>query len=314
MSVAARSISIDARDLARRASQFRDRIAARDFAVAADAHGLYDLLVRPFEPVLAGASSLVVVPDGPLWNVPFQALMSDRGYLLEELPVSYVPSLTVLEAIQTLPKPNGPRTLLAMGRSRFGGASGFEDLPDAAAQLEKLRDVYGAQRTAVYADRDATERHFKEAAPRYSVLHLATHGILDESSPLYSYLALTPDKTAADDDGRLEAWELMQLKLSADLVVLAACDMGRGRIAPGEGVVGTMWALFAAGARSMVVSEYRAEAVSATELLLGFHRRVVAPGSVKTRSLRDAALALLRTPRYAHPYYWAGFILVGDPD
>ena len=104
------------------------------------------------------------------------------------------------------------------------------------------------------------------------------------------------------------------MKLTADLVVLAACDTGRGRIAPGEGVIGTMWALFSAGARSMVVSQFRVESKSATKLLVDFHRRLAAEGGSKTAELRAAAMELLRTPRYAHPYYWAGFILVGDPD
>lgn len=104
------------------------------------------------------------------------------------------------------------------------------------------------------------------------------------------------------------------MKLTADLVVLAACDTGRGRIAPGEGVIGTMWALFSAGARSMVVSQFSVESTSATKLLVDFHRRLAAEGGSKTAELRAAALELLRMPRYAHPYYWAGFILVGDPD
>jgi CHAT domain-containing protein len=106
----------------------------------------------------------------------------------------------------------------------------------------------------------------------------------------------------------------MRMKLAADLVVLAACDTGRGRIAPGEGVIGTMWALFAAGARSMVVSQFRVESKSATTLLVGFHRRIAADPGTKAAQLRSAALDLLHNPRFAHPYYWAGFILVGDSD
>ncbi len=106
----------------------------------------------------------------------------------------------------------------------------------------------------------------------------------------------------------------MRLRLAADVVVLAACDTGRGRIAPGEGVIGAMWALFAAGARSMVVSQFRVESKSATTLLVGFHRRLASERASKAAQLRAAALDLLHTPRYTHPYYWAGFILVGDAD
>lgn len=308
----ARTIPIAADILERRCAEFRDRISARDFAFRGDGSALYQLLIQPFARELAGASQLVVVPDGPLWNVPFQALISDRGYLIEQLPVSYVPSLTVLREIDRLPKRTGPLTLFAMGRSHFDEPPHqLEDLPEAELQVRQVSAIYGAARSATYIGRNATEHQFKASAARYSVLHIATHGILDEASPLYSYLALVPDVASAED-GHLEAWEIMRLKLSADLVVLSACDTGRGRIAPGEGVIGTMWAFAAAGARSIVVSQYRAEAKSATDELVSFHRRVAAGAGSRSTQLREAALALLRTPRFAHPYYWAAFILVGD--
>jgi len=201
-----------------------------------------------------------------------------------------------------------------MAKSDFTGTPGLEALPDAEAQVRLIRDAYGPERSATFVGADATETRFKTAAPRYSVLHLATHGVLDETSPLYSHLVFTSSHDTADDDGRLEAWEIMRMRLNADLVVLAACDTGRGRIAPGEGVIGTMWALFAAGARSMVVSQFRVESKSATTLLVGFHRRIAADPGTKAAQLRSAALDLLHNPRFAHPYYWAGFILVGDSD
>jgi CHAT domain-containing protein len=156
-------------------------------------------------------------------------------------------------------------------------------------------------------------RGFGNDASGYTVLHLATHGVLDEASPLYSHLVLSrsPD---GEEGGRLEAWEIMRMKLDADLVVLAACETGRGRIAPGEGMIGMMWALFAAGARSMVVSQFRVESRSATSLLVAFHTRVAGGGDSKAAQLRAAALTLLHNPKYGHPYYWSGFILVGDSD
>ena len=82
--------------------------------------------------------------------------------------------------------------------------------------------------------------------------------------------------------------------------------------ASGEGVIGTMWALFAAGARSVMVSQFPVESKSTTALLVGFHRRFTTEDGSKAEHLRAAAIELLHTPRYAHPYYWAGFILVGD--
>jgi CHAT domain-containing protein/Tfp pilus assembly protein PilF len=315
VAVDGRAIDVSASEVARRAEHFRDHVSSRDFAVAEDARALYELLLAPFKDRLTGKTRLIVVPDGGLWNVPFQALMSPDGYVIERAAVSYAPSIAVLREIQRLPRPAGAPTILAMGKSQFGSAtSSLEPLPDAETQVRLIRDLYGPDRSVAYLGSEATESRFKAAAPHYSVLHLATHGVLDEASPLYSHFVLSPAVDNAEDDGRLEAWEIMRMKLRADVVVLAACDTGRGRIAPGEGVIGTMWALLAAGARSMVVSQFRVESKSATALLVEFHRRIAGGRGSKAAQLQAASLELLRTPRYAHPYYWAGFILVGDSD
>ncbi len=315
-SVDARSIDVDSAALAARAEHFRTQIASRDLDVDASARALYELLLGPFANQLASKRRVVIVPDGPLWSVPFQALRGPGGYVIETAAVSYAPSLTVLREIRRLPAPAGAATLLAMGKTTFEGTgrAALEPLPDAEKQVRRLRDIYGAEHSAVYVGSAASEGQFKALAPRYSVLHLATHGILDEASPLYSHLMLSPDHASPDDDGRLEAWEIMRLKLAADVVVLAACDTARGRLTAGEGVVGTMWALMVGGARSMVVSQFRVEATSATELLVAFHRGIAAAGHANAADLRAAALGVLHTPRYAHPYYWAGFIIVGGAE
>ena len=313
VAVEGRAIDVGRAVLTRRIDRLREEIGSRNFAFSSDARALYDLLLGPFRARLAGTTRLVIVPDGVLWNVPFQALRGPEGFVVEKAAVSYAPSLGALREIQLLPKVASPRTVLAMGRTEFG-SSRLEPLPEAAEQVRLIGDIYGPGRSAVFVGDAATETRFKTDAPRYSVLHLATHGVLEEASPLYSHLILTPSANNPEEDGRLDAREIMRLKLNADLVVLAACDTGRGRTAPGEGLIGTTWALFAAGARSMVVSQFRVESRSTTALLVGLHRRLATGTGSKADALRAATLDLLRTPRYAHPYYWAGFILVGDPN
>jgi CHAT domain-containing protein len=317
VAVEGRVVDADAATLARLAGRVRDQIGSRDQAFKATASDLFALLVKPFAAALEGVKTLVIVPDGALWNVPFQALLGPKGYLIESAAIAYAPSLTVLRETEQLPGRTGPPTVLAMGRSRFDApAAGpsFEQLPEADDQLRAIRDIYGPQRSLTLTGDEANETRLKAMADRFSVLHIATHGVLDEVSPLYSYLLLAPGPNNDDDDGRLEAWEIMHLSLRADLVVLAACDTGRGRIAPGEGVIGMMWALFAAGARSMIVSQFQVEATSATAELIGFHRELAAGSLSSAESLQRAAVRLLHTPRFAHPYYWAGFVLVGDPE
>jgi CHAT domain-containing protein len=102
----------------------------------------------------------------------------------------------------------------------------------------------------------------------------------------------------------------MKLNLNADLVVLSACETARGRVASGEGIIGLTWSTFIAGVPTAIVSQWKVEATSTTELMVGFHRNLKA-GFHKSEALRRASLALLKTREFRHPFYWAGFILVG---
>ncbi|HZF39053.1 MAG TPA: CHAT domain-containing protein, partial [Blastocatellia bacterium] len=163
---------------------------------------------------------------------------------------------------------------------------------------------------------DAREDRIKAEAPQARVLHFATHGILDNASPMYSHLALAQgDK---NEDGLLEAWELMQMDLKADLVVLSACETARGRFGAGEGMIGLSWAMFIAGVPSTLVSQWKVESASTRDLMIGFHRQALAsPAPAKSKAtkaeaLRQAALKLMKNPETNHPFYWAGFVLVGD--
>jgi CHAT domain-containing protein len=103
---------------------------------------------------------------------------------------------------------------------------------------------------------------------------------------------------------------MMQLKLSASLVVLSACETAAGRPVPGEGVIGMSWALFVAGCPAMVASQWKVESASTTGVMVGLHRRLAESESVAA-ALRQAQIDVMRTPRYEHPFYWASFVLLG---
>jgi CHAT domain-containing protein len=126
-------------------------------------------------------------------------------------------------------------------------------------------------------------------------------------------VTVTSPSARSEDDGLLQAWELMALDLRAELVVLSACETARGRVAPGEGLIGLSWALFVAGSPASIVSQWKVESASTAELMLQFHSRWRgAPRLSKAEALQQAALPMLRGVRYRHPFYWAGFVLVGD--
>jgi CHAT domain-containing protein/Tfp pilus assembly protein PilF len=309
-SVTSHTAAIGAGALADLVDRFRGSIAARTLAFREEGRRLYGLLVAPLGARLAGRTRLVLVPDGALWDLPFQALQdADGRYLVESASIAYAPSLTVLREIGRRPAAGAP-SLLALGKAAFPNASGLAPLPEAEAQVRRIAALYGPGRAEVYFGDDAREDRFKAHAARHSVIHLASHGVLDRASPLYSHVVLAP---GASDDGLLEGWELMDLRLDAEVVVLSACDTGRGRIAAGEGVVGTQWALFVAGARAMVVSQWAVEAAATAELMAALHRGLASGAGARADHLRAASLSVLRRPGYAHPFYWAGFVLVGDP-
>lgn len=178
---------------------------------------------------------------------------------------------------------------------------------------EALAQLHGAA-SRVFIGAEASEARLKSEAANAGILHFATHGILNDAAPMYSHLALAAgDKT---EDGLLEAWELLQMNLNANLAVLSACETARGKIGAGEGVIGLSWALFVAGVPSTLVSQWKVESSSTRDLMVGFHRHlkgaVNKPGAPKSEALRQSVLSLLKKPATNHPFYWAGFVLVGD--
>jgi CHAT domain-containing protein/tetratricopeptide (TPR) repeat protein len=308
-------------EIAREVRNFRGRLAGRDLRADESARRLYDDVLGPLRDGIKGKAEFTIVPDGVLWDLPFQALRSPASrYVIEDAAVSYAPSVTVLRETMRLRRATrAPATLLALGnptsnpgavrRERLTRGGLLESLPEAEIEVQRLAEIYGAS-SRVYVGPEAREDRWKAEAPRYRVVHLAAHGVLDNSSPLYSYLALAPSKDAKED-GLLEAWEIMNMRLQADLVVLSACETARGRVAPGEGVVGLMWALFVAGTPATLVSQWRIESASSTSLMIRFHEEWHA-GASKATALQRASLQVLHTKASAHPFYWAGYILVGD--
>jgi CHAT domain-containing protein/tetratricopeptide (TPR) repeat protein len=319
-------------ELAKQTEAFRSQLAGRDLSFRASAVGLYELLLKPAEAQLRGKTNLVIVPDGTLWDLPFQALLNGANrFLLEDAAVAYAPSLTVLREMTRRRKERGsdvaPATLLALGNPLQGREAGdrsgsalrggrLDPLPEAEQEVRALGRLYGAARSKVYTGAEAREDRVKIEAGKASILHFAAHGLVNNASPMYSHLALAGGGTG--EDGLLEAWELTRLDLKADLAVLSACETARGRTAAGEGMIGLSWAMFIAGVPSIVVSQWKVESAGTRELMVNFHRGLISKpvgGKVKqakSEALRQAALKLMKNPETSHPFYWAGFVLVGE--
>jgi CHAT domain-containing protein len=210
------------------------------------------------------------------------------------------------------------------------GGETLPDLPCAAHEAATIARLYAA---GPLTGPKATEAAVRGRAGRADVIHLATHGKLATYRAMSSGVLLspplptasewagkTPTKVKAQtpalesqDDGVLQAWEIQsQLKLRAELVVLSACETGRGKHVRSEGIVGLVRALQAAGARSIVASQWPVGDASTEGLMVAFHQKL-RTGVAKDEALRQAMEAVRQDPETADPRYWAAFFLVGDP-
>jgi len=319
LDVSVQRIPIRKVDLETRVRHFVRQIERRDLDYRRTSRSLYDLLVAPFAPRIAAKRLLYVVPDGTLWRLPFQALQRPNGkHLIELVALAYAPSLTLLRnergddgsratsgTLLAIADPvleqSGANVVRATLRGRDLGA-----LPDARTEVREIQRTYGTN-SRVLIGADATETAVKQLAGTFRILHVATHGIIDDGAPMYSALVLA---ASGADDGLLEAREMMNLDLGADLAILSACESAGGDLTPGEGIIGMSWALMVAGCRNTVVSQWKVESRSTAALMIAFHREANRKDVDHASALRRAQLALMRTSEFSHPYYWSPFVLV----
>ncbi len=331
--------------LTREVSGLLKQISRRSPDILTDARRLFAALF-PGEAgrAVLGSERLMLSPDGPLWNLPFAALAtSPTGpprYLGEAVSITYTPALSLLArrggpearapkrgatvaalvvgdvAFRAPKPPGGPGARAPGGERRLLFPDGTEPspLPGTRAAAGRIAALYGTRPITGTA---ATETAVRARMAGADVIHLATHGYLNPYRAMSSGLLLAAPVgpvTGSDGDGALLAWEIQnQLRLRADLVVLAACETGRGEVVQGEGVLGLARALQSAGARSVVASLWKVDEAATMRLTLGLHTRIRA-GMPKDQALRDAMRSVRSDPATAHPFYWAAFYLVGEPD
>lgn len=167
--------------------------------------------------------------------------------------------------------------------------------------------------TRVMIGTTATETAFRSEAATRRVIHLATYGVLNKQNPLFSFVEFA---RGTDDDGRLEAHEVFGMQLTADLVVLSACQTGLASgaltdVPPGDDWVGLVRAFLSAGAGGVMVSLWPVQDQATAQLMEQFYTRYTARVA-PARALADAQRAMIATPATSHPYQWAGFAMVGS--
>jgi CHAT domain-containing protein len=188
-------------------------------------------------------------------------------------------------------------------------------LPATETETETVLKLYDENnlKAKVLLHRNASEQFVKSGElGKYKVLHFATHGFVNSEMPELSGLVLAQDTTGGED-GILYSGEIYNLKLNANLVVLSACETGLGKIQKGEGIIGLTRALLYAGARNIIVSLWQVADESTSDIMVDFYKNSLAvKGKLSySEALRDAKLKMISEGKYAHPLFWAPFILIG---
>lgn len=278
---------------------------------------LYKSLVEPFAHQLKNIQdSLVIEAHGSLWMLPFSALEDANGKALgEKHSLLYTPSHEWLSEIRKEPSygPAKELSALLVGNPNMpspfqlgNDTIAFEPLSGAETEVNHLAVAFGARATKLVGAA-ATEAQVQLEMPKHGIIHLATHGVTRADDPLASFLIFTPDNTA---EGMLQARDIFEMTLEAELVSLSACQTGLGQLSA-EGMIGLSRAFIAAGARSVLVSLWSVSDQATSLLMQVFYRQYLA-GDGKAEALRKAITEVKANPEYGHPRYWAGFVLVGE--
>ena len=292
--------------------------------------------------ILAGLENLIIVPDRTLHYLPFEALVPpDRAgapsgrdrFLMEDYGLSYAPSASTLVSILQRNRPAAAgRDLLAIGdpvsdsgRKGAGGPAAGQDilfeyyrdkhfglrpLEFAAGEIKAIAGLIDPAFRRTVTRAEATEARIKRLSlADFRVLHFATHSLLDEQVAAHSALVLTRDRDQGED-GFLQAREIYELPLKADLVVLSACQTAAGKIEKGEGIQGLARAFFCAGSRSVVASLWNVNDASTARFMRTYYEYLTR-GRTKQEALRLTKIKMSRA-RGSGPFQWAAFILIGE--
>ncbi len=301
-------------------------------------YSLYKTLLQPAEPYFSKRSKLIMIPDGILNYLPFEVLLTDNKgigpgnlysglpFLIKKYPISYAHSASVLKSLlseHARAKVSDPdnKKLIAFGDpvyenvndTSYPSVGSYKRLEYSGKEIENIASYFKKGNAEIYLRENATEENVKREGElkKFNYIHFATHGFIDEGKPDFSSLVLTKTNNS-EEDGFLQATEIFNLNLNADMVVLSACQTGLGKLVRGEGMVGLTRAFMYAGTPTVLVSLWSVSDISTSILMGEFYRNLVIEKLSKTDALRKAQLSMLGNEKFAHPFYWAPFVIIGD--
>lgn len=305
------------------------------------ANRLYDSLFSPLEEAITPSiENVIIIPDGILYYLPFETLKTPPGkgpheeqYLVEQFKISYAPSCSSLLFLLERTQPGfSTPSILVFGNpvlnvdnkkkksisrpkaliDELYAGQGFDlsPLPFSRKEARNIVKFFPKENRVMYLNEKANEAFIKKLSlTDYQVIHFACHGLLDEKFPFRSSLVLSRGKKG-EEDGFLQVREIYNLKMNAELIVLSACQTGKGKLERGEGILGLPRIFFYTGAQSVLTSLWRIHDKS-TSKFMNFFYEYLFQGYSKAQALRLAKLKMMRS-RFSHPHYWAAFVLNGD--
>lgn len=298
-------------------NSFTDPELYQDFE---DLHeDLYEILIAPIKEKLPKdpSSSVIFIPYRELFQVSFSALKApDKSYLIEKHTILSAPSIQVLELLHNQQSKSSPRrksSVLVIGNPNYptqgpnGETINLENLSGSEEEVTKIATLYGSE--AVTGPK-ATETLVKNQIASADLIHFATHGLLYEINTQHGIpgaIALSADHK---NDGFLTSDEILTLNLKADLIVVSACDTGRGYLT-GDGVIGLSRSLMASGVSSLILSLWEVDDLASAVFMTEFHKHYKQSQN-KAQALREAMLKIKE--EYEHPVFWAPFILIGNSE
>lgn len=272
---------------------------------------LYQTLIQPAEELTPKGSSVVIIPSKLLSLVNFEALVvpgNQPHYWIEDVDVQVAGSVALYAHENSAPRksPPGMKELLSLG-APVEASKDFPVLKHAPEEMQRVQSHFPADQATVISGQQATPQSYRASSPgTYRFLHLDTHGASSDLNPLESAVILSP---GADSSYKLNAQEIKDMPLHADLVTISACYGAGTRWYQGEGLVGLAWAFLHAGAHQVIGALWEVDDASSPQLMDDFYGELT-HGKSAAEALRDAKLKMLHSNSfYRHPYYWASLQL-----
>lgn len=269
-----------------------------DAQMKSEGEKLYASLIAPIKQDIAASKTLVLIPTGRLNTLPFASLSDGSGVPLgaEKELLELAKSTDLMRMAGEAPKPI--KSLVA-----FANATG--DLPAAAKEGDEIASLFDKGAVKLFKGKEATTTAFKQFGSKADCLHLATHGEWDQENSLHNYLAMADEQKVSQD-------EIFELGLDeTSIVILSACNTAMGESGEVKYVASLAEAFWIAGSDSVVASLWAVNDDSTSLLMTEFYK-ALRNGDGKAAALKKAQMSVRAKPEFAHPYFWAGFILFGD--